>query len=296
MNCENLLEKKIINVAKCGLIVYTIVWFYMLPNYALGAVFGALEGEKFMHETNTERTVAREVDIQRLLRMLWKRIWVILAATVVAGILSAVYTSLFITPTYRSNFSAYINNKPVTSETVQTSTSDLSASKGIMYVYKEIVVSRSVLTEAAVECGMQSTLVSSMVKAYVSEDAPILRVYVETEDPDLSQRLAEAIAKVAPQHVSKVVAGSTMTLIDSPITPRNPYSPNVRSNMIYGALVGFALTVIALILVDMIYDKVLEQDDFESRYNLPVVGRIPDLQLAQKNDSRYGSAQERGKR
>ena len=239
------------------------------------------------------------MDIQRLLRLLWKRIWVIIAATVAAAIISAIISVFFITPTYRTSFSAYINNKELTSESVSTSSSDLSASRGLMYVYKEIVVSRAVLIQAATECGlydMGHTLVSSMVKAYVSENAPILRVYVETEDPELSQRLAEAIANVAPQHVAKVVAGSTMTLIDAPFTPKTPYSPNVGSNTVYGAMIGMVLSIIALIAVDMIYDKVLEEDDFESRYHLPVVGRIPDLQLAQKNDSRYGSPKGRGLR
>lgn len=250
-----------------------------------------------MHEISAEQGSVREVDIQRLLRLLWKRIWVIIAATVITGILAAIVSVFFIAPTYRTSFSAYINNRELTSETISTSTSDLSASKGLMYVYKEIVVSRAVLIQAATESGLYDmgyTLVSSMVKAYVSENAPILRVYVETQDPALSQRLAEAIANVAPQHVAKVVAGSTMTLIDAPFTPKTPYSPNVGSNTVYGALIGMILSVIVLIAVDMIYDKVLEEDDFESRYHLPVIGRIPDLQLAQRNDSRYGNPKGRG--
>lgn len=250
-----------------------------------------------MHDIKVDQSGVREVDIQRLLRLLWKRIWVIIAATVIVGILSALISTFFIDATYRTSFKAYINNKEVTEETISTSTSDLSASRGLMYVYREIVMSRSVLTQAAQECGLYDqgySLVASMVKAYVSDEAPVLTVYVETEDPALSQRFAEAIAKVAPTQVSQVVAGSTMKLIDEPYTPKNPYSPNIVSNTVYGALIGMVLAVMVLIAVDMIYDKVLEEDDFEGRYQLPVVGRIPDLLLAQRNDTRYGNGKERG--
>lgn len=252
-----------------------------------------------MHDINFGQNGVREVDIQRLLRLLWKRLWVIILATVIAGILSAMFSVVFIDATYRTSFKAYIGNKQITEETVSTSTSDLSASRGLMYVYREIVMSRSVLIQAAQECGLYDqgySLVASMVKAYVSDEAPVLTVYVETEDPELSQRFAEAIAKVAPKQVSQVVAGSTMKLIDEPYTPKSPYSPNISSNTVYGALIGMVLSVILLIAVDMIYDKVLEEDDFEGRYQLPVVGRIPDLQLAQKNDTRYGNGKERGGR
>lgn len=250
-----------------------------------------------MHDIKLEQNAVREVDIQRLLRLLWKRLWVIILATVIAGIFSAMFSVIFIDATYRTSFKAYIGNKQITEETVSTSTSDLSASKGLMHVYREIVMSRTVLTEAAKESGLYDrgySLYSSMVKAYVSDDAPVLTVYVETEDPELSLKFAEAIAKIAPEQVSQVVAGSTMKLIDAPTIPKSPYSPNVSSNTVYGALIGMVLSVILLIAVDMIYDKVLEEDDFEGRYQLPVVGRIPDLQLAQKNDTRYGNGKERG--
>ena len=252
-----------------------------------------------MHDIHVEQSGVREVDIQRLLRLLWKRAWIIVLATVMAGVLTAVFSTVFIDPTYRTSFKAYINNKEITEETITTSTSDLSASKGLMHVYREIVMSRSVLTEAAQNCGLYDegySLVASMVKAYVSNDAPVLTVYVETKDPELSQRFAEAIAEVAPKQVAQVVAGSTMKLIDKPYTPKNPYSPNIFSNTVYGALIGMVLVILLLIGVDMIYDKVLEEDDFEGRYHLPVVGRIPDLQIAQKNDTRYGVVRERGTR
>ena len=250
-----------------------------------------------MHDIKVEQAGVREVDIQRLLRLLWKRIGVIIAATVIAGMLSALVSTFFIDATYRTSFKAYINNKEITEETISTSTSDLSASRSLMHVYREIVMSRSVLTQAAQKCGLYDAgfdLTADMVKSYVSDDAPILTVYVVTKDPAMSQRFAEAIAEVAPLQVSQVVAGSTMKLIDKPYTPKNPYSPNVTSNTVYGALIGLVLSVIVLIAVDMIYDKVLEEDDFEGRYQLPVVGRIPDLQLAQRNDTRYGNGKERG--
>lgn len=248
-----------------------------------------------MQDNRTEQSAVWEVDVLRLLRLLWKKIWVILAVAVVFGIVAGIYSSVFITPTYRTGFSAYISNKELTSESVSTSSSDLSTSRGLMYVYKEIIVSRAVLTQAAVESGFYD-LVPSMVTVDGADSTPIMRVYVVTEDPEMSQRLAEAIARIAPEQVAKVVAGSTMTLIDEPYTPRNPYSPNVKRNAVYSALIGALLAVIVLIVIDLVYDKVLEEDDFEARYNLPMIGRIPDLHYAQKSDAKYGQSKERGGR
>lgn len=250
-----------------------------------------------MQDMKPVETQIREVDVFRLIRMLWKRIWIVVAAALLFGMIACFVSSVLIEPTYRTAFTAYINNRQITEETVNTSTSDLSASKGLMYVYREIVVSRTVLIQAAIQSGLYDqgyTLLSDMVRAYVSEDAPILTVYVETKDPELSKKLADAVAQIAPQQVAQVVAGSTMTLIDEPYTPTVPYSPNVWSNTIQGAIIGLILSALALVIWDLIYDHVLDGDDLEGRYHIPVVGRIPDLQLAQKNDVKYGQSKERG--
>lgn len=253
-----------------------------------------------MQDIKPVENQVREVDVIRLIRMLWKRAWIIVATALLFGMIAYFVTSVMIEPTYRTKFTAYINNKQITEESVNTSTSDLNASKGLMYVYQEIVVSRTVLIQAAIQCELYDqgyTLVSDMVKAYVSEDAPILTVYVETKDPQLSKRLADAVAQIAPQQVAQVVAGSTMTLIDEPYTPTAPYSPNARSNAWYGTVIGLVLSVLFLIIWDLVYDHVLDGDDLEGRYHIPVVGRIPDLLLAQKNDVKYGQNKERsGKR
>lgn len=250
-----------------------------------------------MSENKIEQGQTREIDIMRLVRMLWKRVWVIVAVAVLGGMLSWGYSSLFVEPTYRTKFTAYIANRELSVENTNTSTSDLNASRGLMYVYQEIVVSRAVLIQAAMECDLYDqgySLLSNMVKAYVSDVAPILTVYVETTNPQMSKQLADAVAQVAPEQVAQVVAGSTMTLIDAPYTPTSPYSPNILRNTIYGFMIGMLLAIIVLIVIDLIYDHVLEGDDLEGRYYIPVVGRIPDITLAQKNDFKYGQNKERG--
>ena len=163
-----------------------------------------------------------------------------------------------------------------------------------MYVYEDIVSSRTVIQKAAARCGFKIS--SGMVSVVTAESAPILTVYVTTNDPIHSQQLAEAIAAVAPDQVAEVVKGSTMTLIDPPFTPSSPFSPNIFRNVLYSLILGLLASVIGLVIVDVVYDNVLEGDDLENRYHIPVVGRIPDYQIAQRTDSRYGQTKERGVR
>ena len=251
-----------------------------------------------MQNTQLEADNVREIDIMRLLRMLWKRVWIIMAVAALAGLIGFITSAFIIKPTYRTQFTAYISNRDLSDGNIVTSSSDLTASKGLMYVYQEIVVSHTVLTQAAAQCNLFDqgySLSSNMVSARVAENAPILTVYVETTNPELSKQLADAIAEISPAHVSKIVAGSTMTLIDAPYTPTAPSSPSVPKYTLFGIILGAMLAVAVLVALDLILDHVVERDDMESRYHIPVVARIPDVEQAQKNDFRYyGQTKERG--
>ena len=232
--------------------------------------------------------VERSVDIIRLLRALAKRAWIILLIAVICAVMTFSYAKLFVTPTYRSSFTAYVNNRITGAEGQSNMTSaDISASRGLTYLYQEIILSRSVLMDAATACGLNvsySTL-SKNVTTSVATNAAIITVYVSAESPEEAVELASAIAAAAPDHVARVVDGSSMRIVDYPVKPGAPYAPNSAR---YG-LIGFVIALLAgctvVILIDVVADKVASASEIEERYGIAVIGIIPDMQQADKYQS-----------
>lgn len=241
-----------------------------------------------MQQWNNKPDTEREIDLARLGRVLIKRAWLIVAVALLFGVAAFVYSSAFIAPTYRSYFTAYVNNRMNTDTGVNTSTSDLTASMGLVYVYQSIMTSRSVLAPAAEACGVSYSKIAGSVTAQVSETAPVVMVIVETESPKLSLQLAQKIAELAPSKVAEVVDGSSMRIIDEPIAPKGKASPNNMKNAFMGALAGLILAALACLAVDLVYDHVQNTEDIERRYNVPVIGHIPDMHQAEKKGDRYG--------
>lgn len=231
----------------------------------------------------------RMLDMRRVLKVILKRAWIIITVAVISGLAAFFYTSWFVTPTYRASFSAYVNNRIVSEGEIKTSSSDMSASMDLMYVYQDIITSRSVLMEAVRYCdSTEFGDVERLVQCSVSSNAPILRVYVQSEDPKLAYQLACAIEKVAPDHVKAVVDGSSMRTIDSPRVSSTPYSPDISKSTTYAVLLGFFVTALAVAALDLIHDKVQGSEELESRYDLPVIGRIPDMHQLEKTGERFG--------
>lgn len=234
-------------------------------------------------QNNKPRQEENEIDIFQLLQILWKRAWVIVLITVICGVAAFAYSSLFITPTYRSYFTAYVNNRVENFEgNGSTSTSDLNASIGLTYLYQDIIVSRSVLLDAAEECGLDYSYsrLQSMVSTEASNDSALISVYVVDTDPALATRLAAAIARVAPIHVERMRDGSSMRILDEPTQPTGKYAPNNTRNALLGAVAGFVFSVAVILTADLLNDKIQDADELERRHNLVVIGIIPDLGAA----------------
>ena len=237
------------------------------------------------NQKNNVAYMERSIDIMRLLRVLLKRVWVILLVAVLCAVMVFGYAKLFIAPVYRSSFTAYVNNRMTTTEgQTNMTSSDISASRNLTYLYQEIIRSRSVLMDAAAACGLKESYktLSENVTTSVSSNAAIISVYVSAETPEAAERLATAIAVAAPEHVARIVDGSSMRIVDNPVTPQKPYAPNAQRY----ALIGFFVTLLAgcvcVILFDVIVDKVASATEMEERYNIAVIGEIPDMQQAEK--------------
>lgn len=229
------------------------------------------------------------IDLWRLVEVFLKRLWLIALVAVIVGAASFLYTKTCVTPLYRTDFSAYVNNRVATEDKDSTNTGDLNASIGLMYLYNEIIASRAVLTDAAKLCGLDYSYgtLSGMVSTQMPEKAALIRVYVTAADPEVAVRLAAAIAEVAPDHVARVVEGSSMQIVDDPVRPTSPFSPSAVRNAVLAALIGAVLAYALFVLLELINDIVQGSDDLESRYDMVVVGKIPDMAQLEKSD-RYG--------
>lgn len=234
-----------------------------------------------------ENNVSKErtVDMLRLAQVIWKRAWIIILVAVLVGAAVFAGAKMFGTPRYRSNFTAYVNNRQGTAEGQNiTNSSDISASRNLTYLYAEIIVSRSVLLDAAQACGLDYTYgeLHDMVKTSVSDTAAIINVVVETEDPVEAQQLAAAIAAAAAKHVERIVDGSSMRIVDAPVLPNVPFAPNSRRVGLLGGLIALVVCVVFVILFDVIVDKVGAPKELTERHGLPVMGVIPDMEQADK--------------
>lgn len=257
---------------------------------------------------SSQRSDVIQIDLLALLKACWRQMWLIILAALLGGSAAYLGTKNLVTPTYRTYFSAYINNSvevepsttveelPTTEGTTITINSgDLSASQSLAETAAGVIKSATVLESAAKEAKTGGDYHAS-VSTNVDSDSGILTVYVTTTDPQMSASYAAAIAEVAAEETSRILEGSSMQIIDEPKVPTTFYSPDYMRNTMIGLLAGALLVCAVVILLEILNDRIQSQAELEERYGISVLGAIPDWSSTDKSSNySYCYSQEQGK-
>lgn len=239
--------------------------------------------KEIVTQNQTESSVREvEVNIAPLLSTLLKKLWLIVLCTVLMALLFQGFTRVFIKPTYKSTFTAFVNNQTqIQAQKSSVTTSDLQASRDLVQTYARILTSNRILKAAAASESINFDITPSEMSRYVTteieEKTQIIKVSVITTDPQKSYKIAQAIAMEAPAEMTVIVKGSSMSTVDEPQVPRTKYGPNYLTSTLIGALVGFVIAMAYVIIRYFRDDTIKGEGDLEGRYNLPVVGVIPNM-------------------
>ena len=230
------------------------------------------------------------IDLVPLIKALWKRAWLIILVAVLAAGATFGAVKLLVTPTYRSSFTAYVNNKDNSANVNgQLSSSDIVASQNLVNTYAQIITSQTLLEKACKRADMDFSYrqLKEAVTTRIANETEIIEVRVTLDDPQRAADLARAIVMVAPESISDIVTGSSMKIVDRPMVPDKQFAPNYLKMTVLGFLLGFLLAVVVIVVRELLDTHIRDAEGLEERFQIPILGEIPNLLTAEKNGYRY---------
>ncbi len=217
-----------------------------------------------------------EIDLKRLLSVLWSRAWIILLVSALAAALSYGYARFFIMPTYAASTRLYVNNNYVDSPGF--SSSQITAAQDLANTYMVIMESRSVLEDVREQTNLGYTYgqLKGMISAYSVDETEVFEVRVTCNDYRHAAIIANGIAEVLPDKIATVVEGSSVRVVDYAVENPNPVGPNYRSFLLWGAAFGFVLCIMILTVLEFLDTTIYSEEYLTQTYgNLPLLTVIP---------------------
>ena len=225
-------------------------------------------------------TSTSTMSVARAIGVLRKRWYIVLAAALLGGI-GAFAASSTVTPIYHSTSSLYFS--------LRTASSGSDINQGSAYTqaqmlsFARLATSALVLDPVAEE--LDGDLTAGQLRRTMSVTIPqntvILDIRVGSTDPERAALVANTVADsliaavddVAPEDSDGAATVSARSI--EPATPATfQSSPNKQQDAMLGAIIGFLLSSVVVVLASVLDTRVRSEATLKSMTGLPVLGSI----------------------
>lgn len=241
-----------------------------------------------------------EIDVLKLLQSMWRKAWVILLVTIIAGAAAFAGTAVFIRPKYRAEALMYVNssNISVGGTKVSISQSELTAAQTLVDTYIVILNTRTTLEDVIEQTGVPYTYedLKEMITAEAVNGTEVFSIQVVSRSPSEAETLANAIARILPEKIASIVEGSSARIVDYAVVPAKKDSPHLIKSTAIGAVLGFFLTCGVVVVQELMDDLIHDADYLTQTYDVPVLAVIPDLLSTKSSNDYYVSAEQRAQK
>ena len=225
---------------------------------------------------NQDNTKSVEIDVLALLHKLWTKKLLILFTAFYFAVFSFLGTYFFIQPTYTSTTRIYVVNQATDNKNL--SAQDLQAGTYLVNDYKEIITSNDVLSEVIKDekLNLSEAELSKMVSVNIPTDTRLISISVKAKTGQDAQVLANKVREVASKKIKTVTKVEDVTTLEEAKLPSSPSSPNIKRNVLLGAILGGFVAIVAVLVREVLDDRIRRPEDVEDVLEMTLLGIVPD--------------------
>ena len=251
----------------------------------------------------------QEINLAEIFFLLLSKIKFIILLTLIGGGIMFAYAKFWLPLQYSSAVSIYVKNSAATDKEATTA-SDLTAAKSLASTYIVILdddamydeVSEMLLTAYGSEQMkafftirkdengkeyIPASQIRKMVTASTINNTEVIQIKATTKDPLLSADICNDIAQYAKTLLTKVTHAGYVETIGQAKVPTAASGPNIKRYTIIGAFIGFILAAAIVIIMKLLDNRINNAEEIKTRFSIPVLGEIPDLEMGDKEASKY---------
>ncbi len=240
----------------------------------------------------------QEISLYVIFKIARKRILPLIVTFVLAAAFAFSYCKFIATPIYGATASIIVTNGAVVAtENASTSSgdkvlgSDIQASLLLADSVVDILRTADIYQSVADKLGRQDktqydykSIMNHTTVVRRGEDTLFIDITFKDPDPYKAMKVANSFAEESSYYVKDFISKSSPKVVSKAhkATLVSPHTARTTLLVSFGAT---AVLFIVLLLIELFNNTVKGEEDFTSRYNIPVLGTIPDFEEARKVSS-----------
>lgn len=213
-----------------------------------------------------------EINLGELFQLLKQNIKMIVISILIGIIVLGIMTVFFINKKYESTSKLFL--KPDVTEGI-TDYTQINSNNLMVNNYIEMLKGNNIQSQAADELSMETSEVKAALTISNQTNTQIISITAITTDPELSKQIVDAVVKVFRKEVKETLNVNNIAVVDQAEVATAPVSPNLKMNLIIGALLGGFISVGYLFIKFMLDTHIHNKEEAEKYLGIPMLGSIP---------------------
>ena len=215
------------------------------------------------------------ISISEIINAVKKRWKIIALTTVLATLVSGIFSFFVISPTYEASTKIFIGKEGAESEGYNSS--DVSMYQNLLKTYSELIKTKDLVNRAIdnseYDLSVNDVLNGITVNTVVGTQ--ILQVSYQSKSPSIAKNMLESVTNEFITKAEELVPNGNVKILESVELPKNPVAPNKTMNIaiafILGMMVGFGI----VFLLEYLDNTYKNKEQLEKDLDIPVLGVIP---------------------
>lgn len=225
---------------------------------------------------------------RQLFQECWRHKFLILFVSCVLATGSVIYSELVMTPVYQAKTTLLLKYRSsATAEGEVDSNRELSSFnlyRNLLKTYVDMANLSVVKEKTSVNFPLTEEAKATLLelKATSVEESQLITITAKGTDLATLTGYLTTYGRTYQQFALENFGTDNLSILSEAETTGYPIGPNVLRNSVLGAILGFGLTVIIILIRYLMADRIRSVEELEQLWDLPVVGVIPPHMTRQK--------------
>lgn len=211
-----------------------------------------------------------------------KKRFLLLITTIVLGLgVASITTYFFIIPKFSASAELIVQSKNENS--AMNLQSDIQANVFLINTYKDMILGDIVLNrvseeiESSTDYQVTKSELAQMIDVLQSPGSQMFQIKITTDDSKKSAIISNLTAKVFREKAMEILDVSRVTITSAAQSNSLPISPNKKLNMAIGVLLGLALGIGIVFLLENLDKTVKDKRFISEELALPILGTVNEM-------------------
>lgn len=220
-----------------------------------------------------------ELDLREVFRTLYRRLWMLLALPLVAGLTAGILSLYVMDPVYSASTTLWV----IKEGSGQINYNDLLLNRNLTKTYAEVAKSRAVMADAIKRLGLEGKVTTALVQGKLTvtpvRDTEILSFTIQDENPAMAAKWADAVAEAFKEQIKTYMKVENVVVVDAATVPTSPIKPRPLMNVAIAIVLGAMAAVGLTFLLEYLDTSIKSPEDVTRHVGIPVLGIIPVIEM-----------------